>query len=210
MHNWHSYQTMETPHSSDLNDWRSDCRKVDNQTEQGVKDVFVFTCTAVLLEWQQTHSSFRKNVEWLKNSSMFSCVISKCVVQTELRCELLHMQPKSRRIFVCKETCLIMTLTMANRKAFQHSGSWAKVWRMTSSRARQPIADISGGRTCWLRWLMFLWKKWSIQMSTFAQAHSHFKCISTYLTSAVVNGKRTSCSTFLNWMQNLQETNWKH
>lgn len=41
-------------------------------------------------------------------------------------------------------------LTVARRKACQQSGSWAKLWRMISSRARQSTAAISRGRTCWL------------------------------------------------------------
>lgn len=66
-----------------------------------------------------------------------------------------------------------MILTMATRKAFQHSGSQAKLWRMTSSRARQPTADISDGRTCLLDLLIFLWKMEQTDVHICPDTHTH-------------------------------------
>lgn len=49
------YHTSKiTHHLSYLCDWRSDSWKVDNQTKHKVKDLCVFTCPALLLQWQPT------------------------------------------------------------------------------------------------------------------------------------------------------------
>lgn len=63
------------------------------------------------------------------------------------------------------------------RKACQQFGSWAKLWRMISSRARQSTAAISKGRTCWLDSPTFLWKRLSERRHRFRAVqilHFHF------------------------------------
>lgn len=49
------------------------------------------------------------------------------------------------------------SLTMASTKAVQQSGWWAKLQRLTPSRARRPTADMSRRRACRLNLLTFLW-----------------------------------------------------
>lgn len=71
---------------------------------------------------------------------------------------------------------------MATRKAFQHSASWASVWRMTSSWARRPMTGISDGRIWWLDLLIFLWKVRN-RCIRLIDTHTHRVCKYLYSTS---------------------------
>lgn len=99
-----------------------------------------------------------------------------------------------------------MLLTMASRKAFQHSVSWARVWRMTSSLLRLPTADKSEGTMWRLSMLILLWKEKTYIRHTCTKK-VNLASVYHHLTIIVVNGSETeSASTVLSWKQNLQNT----
>lgn len=101
----------------------------------------------------KTFSYYPKQTSVMSNFDINT--ILKCFILCGIWTPMNNSMNKQSAFFW---TVSVMILTMATRKAFQHSGSWASFWRMTSSRAKQPMAAISDGRIWWLDLLIFLWK----------------------------------------------------
>ena len=148
----------------------------------------------------------------MSNCNIHTILIDWYLIPCMNKCCGIWFQLNEKATKTKGSVCMI--LTMATKKAFQHSGSLAKLWRMTSSRVRQPITDISDGRICWLDLLIFLWKMKQTDVHIWSAKHTHtnkhiFICTKliefTFLTSVAVNGSMTASVPFLNLMQNLQE-----
>lgn len=236
MHNWHTTpgQVNTAHHLSYLNDWRSDSWKVDNQTKHRVKDLFVFTCTAMLLQWQPTHSTLEKCIMTLKSSKTFSyyqrptiSIISNCVIQT-IYWGVSALHATKSEVYFCMQrdqpdndtnngnqkglptSWIVSKIVTDDIISSQTANSWYQWWK----NMLIGLADIS------LKNEANRWAHLPRHAGTLTSTHLHifsayyisiWNFVSTYLTSIVVNGTMTeSVSTFLNWMPNLEEKKWKH